>query len=121
VLPRACVGVKERRADTRRRGVLLCAQDAPSAQGQGTSVADAAARLSTLEGRLQLRRLYRKVLLAQLLLDTERCVARAGPGGVTRRSRTRTRSLSHKQNHAPTQQATQRAASRQRREQRRCG
>jgi hypothetical protein len=38
-------------------------------------VADAAARLSTLEGRLQLRRLYRKVLLAQLLLDTERCVA----------------------------------------------
>ncbi len=57
-----------------RRGRAL--QDATTG-GTQESVVDAAARLSLLEGRLQLRRLYRKVLVAQLLLDAQRCASGA--------------------------------------------
>ena len=60
-----------------RRGRAL--QDA-TAGGTQESVVDAAARLGLLEGRLQLRRLYRKVLVAQLLLDAQRCAPGAQSG-----------------------------------------
>jgi hypothetical protein len=42
--------------------------------------ADSSKRLKLLERRLQLRRLYRKVLLAQVLLEAERCASRRTRG-----------------------------------------
>ena len=58
--------------------VICCAviaQDAADVSREAsTEEAEASrVRLKLLERRLQLRRLYRKVLLAQMLLDAERC------------------------------------------------
>lgn len=68
------------------RGCALGTQDAADLSRQASGDTDISRRLKLLERRLQLRRLYRKVLLAQVLLDAERCVPLRRCHALPRRS-----------------------------------